>query len=62
MGKMTIEEILQDKQKFQHEVFEIAQVDLIKDTNHIEKTGCTNYVTTTNHYVPLFVIQILWYP
>ena len=27
---MTIEEILQDKQKFQLEVFEIAQIDLIK--------------------------------
>ena len=30
MGKMTIEAILQDKATFSREVFEIAQIDLMK--------------------------------
>ena len=30
LGKMTIEEILQDKTTFSQQVFEIAQVDLMK--------------------------------
>ena len=37
MGKMTVEEILQNKQKFGEEVFEIATVgmdDLLNQTDH----------------------------